>query len=64
MIGLAWLASLCRDARARAVTRGPAIAVLLLTALAVAGLYAVVKGEISEKLALRYAVLLGPRHQE
>jgi len=62
-IGLTWLAGLLRDSRARAVARGPAIALLFLSALAVAGAYAVVKGQISEKLALRHAVSLGPQNR-
>jgi Dolichyl-phosphate-mannose-protein mannosyltransferase len=59
-IGLTWLAGLCRDSRLRGVARGPAIAVLLSSALVVIGSYALVKGEISEKLALRYGASLGP----
>jgi len=61
-IGLTWLAGLFRHSRLRAVAKGPAIAVLFLSAVAVAGSYAAVKGEISEKLALRYGVSLGPRN--
>jgi 4-amino-4-deoxy-L-arabinose transferase-like glycosyltransferase len=60
VIGLTWLAGLCRDSRLRAVARGPAIAVVLSSALAVIGSYALVKGEISEKLAFRYSASLGP----
>jgi len=59
-IALAWLAGLVCDSRLRAVARGPALAVSLLSTLAVVGSYALVKGEISEKLAFRYAASLGP----
>jgi hypothetical protein len=60
-LGLTWLLGLCRDTRLQGVARGAAIAVLVASALAVAGSYALVKGEISEKLAVRYAASLGPR---
>jgi len=61
-IGLTWIAEVFRPSRLRAVARGPAIALVFLSALAVAGSYALVKGEISEKLALRHVVSLGARH--
>ena len=60
-IGLTWLIGLFRDSRARTVARGPTLAVLLLTTMAVIGAYAVVKGEISEKLAFRYSAWLRPK---
>jgi len=61
-IGLTWLAGLFRHSRLHGVARGPAMAMLFLSALAVAGSYAIVKGEISEKLAVRHAASLGPRN--
>jgi hypothetical protein len=60
-IALTWLVGLFRDSLARTVARGPALAVLLLTTMAVIGSYATVKGEISEKIALRYSAWLRPR---
>ena len=60
-IALTWAYGLLRDARARSFVRGPIIAALLLSNLAVIGCYAAVKGEISEKLAFRYNALLKPR---
>jgi hypothetical protein len=60
VIGLAWLAGFVRDSRARFVTRGPAIGVILIGSLAMVGSYAVVKGEVSEKLAFRLGASLGP----
>jgi hypothetical protein len=61
VIGLAWMAGFVRDSRARFVTRGPAIAVVFMGSLALVGSYAVVKGEISEKLAFRLGASLGPK---
>jgi Dolichyl-phosphate-mannose-protein mannosyltransferase len=46
--------------RARAIARTPAIAAVIAGAIAVIGSYAAIKGEISEKLAIRYGVSLGP----
>jgi 4-amino-4-deoxy-L-arabinose transferase-like glycosyltransferase len=60
-IGLTWLIGLFRDSRARAVARGPVLAVLLLSATAVVGSYTVVKGQISEKLVVRYGALFSPK---
>lgn len=60
-IGLTWLIGVFRDSRARTVANGPALAVLLLSTIAVIGCYAMVKGEISEKLPLRIGAGLGPR---
>jgi hypothetical protein len=60
-IGLTWLVGLFRDSRTRTVVRGPALAVLLLATMAVIGSYAAVKGEISEKLAIRYSAWLTPK---
>jgi hypothetical protein len=58
---LAYLAALVRKPRQGSWSRLPTIASLLFCALAVIGSYAVVKGEISEKLALRLSASLGPR---
>ncbi len=60
-IGLTWLIGLFRDSRARTVARGPVLAVLLLSTMAVIGSYAVVKGEVSEKIAFRYSAWLSPK---
>src|SRR5262249_51202183 len=60
-IGLTWLVGLFRGSRAQAFAKGPAILTLFLATLVIVGSYSAVKGEISEKLALRYAVSLGPR---
>ncbi len=59
-IGLTWLISLFHDARARTVASGPALAVLLLSTMAVIGSYAAVKGDFSEKLAIRLSALMRP----
>jgi Dolichyl-phosphate-mannose-protein mannosyltransferase len=61
VIGLTWMAGFVRDSRARFVTRGPVIAVVLIVSLALVGSYAVVKGEVSEKLAFRLGASLGPK---
>jgi 4-amino-4-deoxy-L-arabinose transferase-like glycosyltransferase len=60
-IGLTWLIGLFRDSRARTVARGPALALMLVTTMSVIGYYAMVKGEISEKLAIRYGAWLSPK---
>ena len=60
-IGLTWFTGLFGTSRACTAEKGPALAILLLTAMTVIGSYAAVKGEISEKLAMRYSALLGPR---
>jgi hypothetical protein len=61
-IGLTWLIGLVRDGRASAFARVPVMAVLFLCTSVFAGSYAMVKGEISEKLAVRLVAQLGP-HQ-
>jgi hypothetical protein len=61
-IGLTWLVGLVREGRVVAISRIPAMGVLLVCTLAVAGSYALVKGEISEKLAVRLVAKLGPQH--
>jgi hypothetical protein len=60
-IGLTWLTGLAGDSRLRTVARGPMIAVLLVSTMAVVGCYAVIKGEISEKLAFRYNISIPPK---
>jgi hypothetical protein len=60
-IGLTWLIGLFRDSRARSVARGPVLTVLLLTTLALIGSYAMVKGEISEKISVRIGAWLRPK---
>ncbi len=62
-IGLTWIFGLVRDGPARALARIPAMAVLLVCTLAVASSYALVKGEISEKLTVRVAASLGPHER-
>jgi 4-amino-4-deoxy-L-arabinose transferase-like glycosyltransferase len=62
-IGLTGLVLLLRDSRFRTTTRIAALALILLSATAVFESYALVKGEISEKLALRYGAALGPRER-
>ena len=61
---LAWLAGWFRKPRQSSLARLPALLTLLCCALAIAGSYALVKGEISEKLAFRLAVKLGPKQQQ
>jgi hypothetical protein len=61
-IALTWLVGLLRNSRSKAVASGPSLGVILLAALTVVGSYALVKGEISEKLALRYGASLPPKH--
>ncbi len=60
-IGLTWLVGLVREGRVGAISRIPAMGILLVCALVVAGSYALVKGELSEKLAVRLVAKLGPR---
>jgi hypothetical protein len=62
-IGLTWLTGL-RFGRASwgsALSRLPALALLVGMVLVVMGYYALLKGEISEKLAVRYGAWLGPQ---
>ncbi len=58
-IGVAWLINLRRPFRPAIVRRAPALGALSLAAFALIGSYAAVKGELSEKLALRYSAKLG-----
>jgi hypothetical protein len=60
-IGLTWLVGLIYDSRLRTVARGPVIGVLVLATLTVVGSYAMVKGEVSEKLAFRLNASFPPR---
>jgi Dolichyl-phosphate-mannose-protein mannosyltransferase len=59
-IGSTWLIGLFGEGRVRTVAKWPALAALVLSAMAVIGTYATVKGELSEKLAIRYGALLKP----
>ncbi len=61
-IALAWLVGLVREPRARTFARVPALATLLLCCLVVVGSYTLVKGELSEKLAVRLTASLGAKH--
>jgi len=58
-IGAAWLISLRRPFRPAITRRAPTLAALLVATVAIVGSYAAVKGELSEKLALRYGAALG-----
>jgi hypothetical protein len=62
-IGMTGVVSLLRDSRFRDFARGSALAAILLATFMVIGSYTLIKGEISEKLALRHGVGLGPRDQ-
>jgi Dolichyl-phosphate-mannose-protein mannosyltransferase len=62
-IALAWLAGVVRMPRPRSLSRLPALLTLLLCALVVVGSYAIVKGEISEKLAVRLVAKLGQKQE-
>jgi 4-amino-4-deoxy-L-arabinose transferase-like glycosyltransferase len=58
-VGVAWFIGLRRPYR-RAIAEGaPALGACLLATIALVGSYALVKGELSEKLALRLATSLG-----
>jgi hypothetical protein len=61
-IALAWLVGCLREPRRRNFTRLPALVTSLVCAFAVIGSYAAVKGEISEKLAVRLSASLGSQH--
>jgi Dolichyl-phosphate-mannose-protein mannosyltransferase len=63
-IALAWLVGFLREPRPRKMTHLPALLTSLVCAFAVVGSYAAVKGEVSEKLAVRLTALLGPRHEK
>ena len=60
-IGLTWLTCLGWRSRRTALARLSAVSVLSGAVLVVVGGYALVKGEVSEKLALRYGASLGPQ---
>jgi hypothetical protein len=62
-IALAWLAGLLREPRARALARVPALATVLLCTLVVVGSYTLVKGELSEKLAVKISAPVVARHE-
>jgi 4-amino-4-deoxy-L-arabinose transferase-like glycosyltransferase len=58
-LGALWLAGLRRPVRQAFAQRGLPVLALVAATLAIAGSYALVKGEISEKLALRNGAALG-----
>jgi hypothetical protein len=60
-IGLTWLFGLARDRTTRTVGHGRVIAAVFFACLAVVGSYAAVKGEVSEKLAVRFATAMQSR---
>ena len=60
-IGLTWIMILTAPKNQRQICRILVLPVLLLAVMFVVSSYAMIKGEISEKLALRYGALLGPK---
>jgi 4-amino-4-deoxy-L-arabinose transferase-like glycosyltransferase len=58
-VGVAWIALRARDGWSAVVSRLPALCVLVVATALLPGYYAVVKGEISEKLAVRHGAMLG-----
>jgi hypothetical protein len=58
-VGLAWICILARKLKLRSLVEAPAPAVLGLSALLFVGGYALVKGQVSEKLALRHGAAIG-----
>lgn len=58
---LAWAFSLARTVKLKSLIWAPAPAVLALSALLMVGGYALVKGQVSEKLALRHGAAIGPQ---
>jgi Dolichyl-phosphate-mannose-protein mannosyltransferase len=62
-IALAWLVRFLLEPRPRTLTRLPALLTTLVCALAIVGSYAAVKGEISEKLAVRLTAKLRSRQE-
>jgi 4-amino-4-deoxy-L-arabinose transferase-like glycosyltransferase len=58
-IGLAWLLTIARSVRFRDMVGSPAMPTMALAALVLVGSYALIKGELSEKLALRHGASLG-----
>ncbi len=58
-LGLAWAFTVVRRAKLRVPVAAPVLPVLGLSALAIVGGYALVKGQVSEKLALRHGASLG-----
>jgi hypothetical protein len=61
-IALAWFVGFFCDARSQKLARVPALLATLVCALAFVGSYAAVKGELSEKLAVRLTASLGSNH--
>nr|WP_303652653.1 glycosyltransferase family 39 protein [Paludisphaera mucosa] len=60
-VGLAYLVHLARTRGIRSIATAPAPAALALAVLVCVGSYALAKGQVSEKLALRHAAALGPQ---
>ncbi len=60
-IGIAWGIGLAVDRSRQASARWGAIGALMLSTASIVGAYAVVKGEISEKLSFRYTMSLYPK---
>ena len=60
-VALAWVVGLARTVKLRNLIWAPAPAVMVLSALLLVGGYALVKGQVSEKLALRHGAALGPQ---
>ncbi|WP_165251427.1 glycosyltransferase family 39 protein [Paludisphaera soli] len=58
-VGLAFIAQLAKGRGLRAVATAPALPALGLAVLVCVGSYALAKGQVSEKLALRHAASLG-----
>ncbi len=61
---LCWLVGLIRDPRPRSIARLPALVSLFCCCLLVVGAYTLVKGEVSEKLAVRLTISAGSNHQK
>ncbi len=60
-IGLAWMVGFRRDRLPRAISQGSTVATIILASLVVVGAYRLVKGEVSEKLAVRVVAPLWPK---
>ena len=58
-VGLAWLVRAMRGGTLRGLIAAPALPALVIGAMACVGSYTLVKGEVSEKLALRIGASLG-----
>jgi Dolichyl-phosphate-mannose-protein mannosyltransferase len=58
-LGVTWLIIVCRKRAFRAAIGSPVVPAMGLSVLVMVGAYALVKGQVSEKLALRHAAALG-----